>query len=87
MAILWKTSLEKALTKSQISKEYQDIENNIRIFKGKLKIPKQIKRNLVDESRFYCQYRKLSMNTTINRTIRYLYDLLLKKGVNNLLYT
>lgn len=85
MAILWKASLEKALTKNQIPKEYQKIEKNIKVFKGKLKISQQIKKNLVDESRFYCQYRKLSMNTTINRTIRYLYDLLLKKEVKNLL--
>jgi 5-methylcytosine-specific restriction endonuclease McrBC regulatory subunit McrC len=85
MAVLWKASLEKALTQSHIPKEYQKIEKNQRVFRGKLKISQQIRNNLTDKSKFFCQYRKLSMDNTINRTIRYIYDLLIRKGFNNLL--
>ena len=85
MAILWKATLEKALSKNHIPKEYKKIEKNSRVFRGKLKISQQIKNNLIDESRVYCRYRKLSMDTTINRTVRYLYKFLEKKGFKNLL--
>jgi len=80
MAMLWKASLDKALSKSHISKEYQKEEKNIRFFKGKLKISEQIKNNLIDKSKFYCQYRKMTLDTTINRTIKYIYKILKHKN-------
>ena len=85
IAIMWKATLQKAMTKSQIPKEYQKIEKNLSTFKGQLNISKHIKHNLFDKSKFYCSYRKLTMNTTINQTIRYVYKLLEKKGFGNLL--
>ena len=41
----------------------------------------------MDKSKFYCKYRKLTMDTTINRVIRYTYKLLTQKqnGLNTLL--
>jgi len=78
---MWKATLEKAMTKSQIPKEYKKIEKNLSTFQGQLNISKHIKHNLFDKSKFYCNYRKLTMNTTINQTIRYTYKLLEKKGI------
>ena len=85
MALLWKASLDKALSKSHISKEYKKEEKNIGFFKGRLKLSKHIKYNLVDKSRFYCQYRKMTLNTTINRTIKYIYKILKNKNCGSLL--
>jgi len=85
IAIMWKATLQKAITKSQIPKEYQKFEKNLSTYKGQLNISKHIKHNLFDKSKFYCNYRKLTMNTTINQTIRYIYRLLEKKGFGNLL--
>lgn len=79
ITLMWKATLEKALTKSQIPKEYKTLVRNSSSFKGQLKISKHIKYNLVDKSKFYCKYRKLTMDTTINQTIRYTYKLLIKK--------
>lgn len=85
IAIMWKATLQKAMTKSQIPKEYQKFEKNLSTYKGQLNISKHIKHNLFDKSKFYCNYRKLTMNTTINQTIRYIYRLLEKKGFSSLL--
>lgn len=85
IAIMWKATLQKAMTKSQIPKEYQKFEKNLSTYKGQLNISKHIKHNLFDKSKFYCNYRKLSMNTAINQTIRYTYKLLKNKGYDSLL--
>jgi len=87
ITVMWKAMLEKAITKSQIPKEYKAYEQNSSRFRGQLQISKHIKNNLVDKSKFYCKYRKLTMDTTINQTIRYTYNLLVKKekGLKSLL--
>ncbi len=85
IAIMWKATLEKAMTKSQIPKEYQKFEKNLSTYKGQLNISKHIQYNLFDKSKFYCSYRKLTMDTTINQTIVYVYKLLEKIGYGNLL--
>lgn len=85
ISIMWKSMLEKALTKSQIPKEYQKQTKNLETYKGQLNISKHLKHNLFDKSKFYCDYRKLTMDTIINQTIRYTYKLLDKKGYGNLL--
>lgn len=78
MALLWRAMVEKAITKSQIPKTYQKIEKNQSYFRGRLNVAKQIKYNLIDQSKFYCNYSKLSYNNTINQTVRYCYYLLKK---------
>lgn len=85
IAIMWKATLEKAMTKSQIPKEYQKQSKNSQTYKGQLNVSKHIQHNLFDKSRFYCDYRKLTMNTVINQTIRYTYKILEKKGYGNFL--
>jgi 5-methylcytosine-specific restriction endonuclease McrBC regulatory subunit McrC len=79
MALLWRAMVEKAITKSQIPKTYQKTEKNLSYFRGRLNVAKQIKYNLVDQSKFYCNYSKLSCDNTINRTVRYCYYLLKKQ--------
>lgn len=85
ITLMWKATLEKALTKSQIPKEYQKQSKNLETYKGQLNIAKHLHHNLFDKSKFYCDYRKLTMNTLVNQTIRYTYKLLEKKGYANLL--
>ncbi|MEA2028323.1 MAG: hypothetical protein U9N49_05060 [Campylobacterota bacterium] len=85
IALMWKATLNRAITKSQIPKEYQKEQKNLNTFKGQLNISKHIQNNLFDKSKFYCNYRKLTMDTTINQTIRYTYQLLEKKGFGGLL--
>ncbi|WP_198306371.1 McrC family protein [Arcobacter vandammei] len=85
ITLMWKATFEKALTKSQIPKEYQKQSKNLETYKGQLNVAKHLHHNLFDKSKFYCDYRKLTMNTLINQTIRYTYKLLEKKGYANLL--
>lgn len=85
IAIIWKAMLNQALTLGQIPKEYQVIERNQKNFKGRLDISKHIKENLCNASNFYCRYKKLSMDNTINRTIRSTYKFLKEKGLSSLI--
>jgi len=84
LAILYKATFNKAITKSQIPKEYKKMQKNLHTFKGQLHISKHIEENLFDKSKFYCTYRKLTMDVTINQTIRYVYKLLKQKGFSSL---
>ena len=85
IGILWKALLDRALTKGQIPKGYNTITENLKHYRGHLNIQRHIKANLVDESRFFCTYRKLSMDITINRAIRYTYKILQEKGLGDVL--
>lgn len=85
IAIIWRAMLNKALTLGQIPKEYQLIEKNQKNYKGRLDISKHIRANLCDASKFYCRYKKLSMDNTINRTIRCTYKFLKEKGLSSML--
>lgn len=76
IALLWKALLEKAVSTSQIPKEYITESKNLKHFRGKLHINKHIHYNLVDQSNFYCTYRKFTFDNTINRTIRHTYEIL-----------
>ena len=85
LVILFKATFNKAITKSQIPKEYKKMQKNLHSFKGQLHTSKHIQENLFDKSKFYCTYRKLTMDTTINQTIRYSYKLLKQKGFSTIL--
>ncbi|WP_434581551.1 McrC family protein [Sulfurimonas sp. NW15] len=85
IVIMFKATLDKAITKSQIPKEYQKISKNLSTYRGQLNISQHIKHNLFDASKFYCDYRKLTMDTTINQTIRYVYKLLKDQGFGRIL--
>lgn len=85
LAHLWKGMLTKALTEGQIPKEYQRITRNQKYFSGRLDISKQIRFNLTDASKFYCTYKKLSLNNSINRTIRCAYGILNNRGYSGII--
>ena len=76
LVLLWKSLFNQALRTFHIPKEYQVKRTNDRIFKGRLDVQRQIRENLADQSRFCCIHAPLSLDTTINRTIRYLFRLL-----------
>ena len=81
VGLLWKALLGRAITAGQIPKEYKTESKNLKTYKGHLNIQKHIKTNLVNQSRFFCTYRKLTMNNTINQTIRYTYSVLKEHGI------
>lgn len=83
IALLWKAVLQRAIAKGQIPKEYKTENKNLRYYKGRLDIAKQIRVNLTDASRFYCSYRKLTSDNTINRAIRYAYKILCDKKMGS----
>ena len=76
LTLLWKAALERAMTRCQIPRQYERREANLRYFRGRLKMAEHIRLNVADASRFYCSYRQLTMDTTINRAVRYAYRLL-----------
>mgnify|MGYP004443271399 CR=1 FL=1 len=76
IVLVWKAMLNKALTNSHTPKQYVIESKNLRHFRGKLAIRQHLHINLIDQSRFYCTYHRLSMDNTINRTIRYTLNIL-----------
>lgn len=85
LAILWKSLLNSALTSGQIPKTYLEERKNLKNYRGRLDIHQNIRRNLVDQSKFYCVYRKLSMDNTINRSIRHAYRVLKEKELSSII--
>lgn len=85
LCMLWVGSLEYALNKSNIPKNYERIKKNQKYFKGSLDISNHIKHNLVNANRFYCSYSKQTYNTPINRAILKAYNHLLKLGFSDML--
>ena len=82
IALIWTSLLNKALTEGQIPKEYITIHKNQKHYRGHLCVNKHIHFNICDATKFYCTYKKLSIDNTINRTIRTVYRILKEKGVS-----
>lgn len=76
LVLLWKSMFNQALRRCHIPKEYRTIRTNNRFFKGRLDVQRQIRENIADNSRFCCVHAPLTMNTTINQTIRHVVRLL-----------
>jgi 5-methylcytosine-specific restriction endonuclease McrBC regulatory subunit McrC len=85
LAVLWKSMLNSALTTGQIPKTYIDEHKNLKTYRGRLDIHQNIRNNLVNQSKFYCTYRKLSMDNTINRAVRHAFRVLRDKGLSGIL--
>lgn len=49
---------------------YQEQEENLRTFKGKLAIPRHVLHNAAHRERFYCRYNNFSEDTVMNRIFR-----------------
>jgi len=78
LPILWIALLKNSITYGRITKDYIKVSVNQKNFRGRLNVKKHIKYNIVDQSKFYCTYNKLTPDTTINRTIRACYSILSK---------
>lgn len=78
LAMLWKSLFNQALRRNHIPKEYRERKTNDRFFRGRLDVPRQIRDNFVDQSRFACVDNPLTIDTTISRTIRHVIRLLSK---------
>lgn len=52
-------------------REYVEAEENLRVIKGRLLIPQQIKFNAAHGERLYCRFDELSEDILINRILRY----------------
>ena len=76
LLLMWRCAFERAIRHGSIPRNYVQEEKNLRFFRGRLDVIRQIQTNLTDQSRFYCQYAPLSMDITINRVIRYVYKLI-----------
>jgi 5-methylcytosine-specific restriction endonuclease McrBC regulatory subunit McrC len=79
LVLLWRSLFNQALRRFHIPKEYQIKRTNDRFFKGRLDVPRQIHENIADQSKFCCVHAPLTLDTTINRTIRYIYRLLARR--------
>lgn len=53
-----------------IARKYVDHEGNLVFLRGKLQLREHIKRNMIDKSRFYCEYDEYERNRPINRVIK-----------------
>jgi 5-methylcytosine-specific restriction enzyme subunit McrC len=80
LAMLWKSQCAQALRVYHLPKQYKTRRTNDRFFRGRLDVAKQIRENSVDQSRFACVDSPLTWDTTIGRTMRYVYRLLSESG-------
>ena len=58
------------LTKRGLKSAYQEHEDNLRFYKGKLMVSEQIKRNTAHKERFYMRYDEYDLNRPENRLIK-----------------
>ena len=74
-------------------REYIEIEDNLKVIKGRLLIESQLKHNLVQKERLYCRYDEFDKDIPINQIIKYTLQILfrlahsqrIRKLVNGLL--
>jgi len=76
LTLLWRSVFNQALRRFHIPKEYRAKRTNDRFFKGRLDVHRQIRENIADQSKFCCVHAPLTIDTTINQTIRYVFRLL-----------
>ncbi|MDD5022354.1 MAG: hypothetical protein PHR82_09545 [Endomicrobiaceae bacterium] len=74
---LYATTLSQAL-KRLTPKQYEYCENNLSHIKGKLNFTKNIKNNLINKAKFYCEYNEFAENNILNWIFNYVSTLLLK---------
>ncbi len=76
LLLMWRDAFERAMKLVSVPKAYVWRNSNLRCFKGRLDVSQHLKNNIADQSRFYCTYKPLTFDNTINRTIRMVYRLL-----------
>jgi len=58
------------LVKRGLKSAYYGVEDNLKVFKGKMNFSQQIKHNLVHKERFYVQYDEFGLNRPENQLIK-----------------
>lgn len=58
------------LVKRGLKSAYYEVEDNLKVFKGKMNFSQQIKHNTVHKERFYVQYDEFGLNRPENRLIK-----------------
>lgn len=84
--------LDTQLTQG-LPQEYIEIEDNLKVLKGRLLVEPQIKHNLVQKERLYCRYDEFDKDILINQVIKFTLRMLfrlvhsqqIRKIVNELL--
>lgn len=66
------------IVRKGIARKYVDQEGNLVFLRGKLQLREHIKRNMIDQSRFYCEYDEYERNRPINRLIKGALEVCLK---------
>ena len=83
LLLMWRCAFEYAMKKASVPKAYVSRNANMRSFRGRLDVSRHIRHNLVDQSRMYCAFRPMTMDTTINQTIRYVYRLVMNANIGD----
>lgn len=86
LLLMWRNSFERAMKMVSVPKTYVNRNENIKCFKGRLDVPRHLKQNIADQSRFHCIYRPLTFDNTINRTIRCVYRVLANSQLSSKTY-
>ena len=60
----------KLLVKRGLRSDYEKVEGNLKSYKGKLLVSRQLRENLVHQERFYVRYQKFTQNRAENRLIK-----------------
>ena len=68
------------LIKIGIKSDYVELEDNLKFLKGKLKISKQIRKNIVHKERFYVCYQEFSIDRAENRLIKSTLEFLYRRS-------
>ena len=71
------------LVKRGLKSAYYEVEDNLNIFKGKMKFSKQINHNQVHKERFYVEYDEFGLNRPENRLIKTTLEYLMKHSTSN----
>lgn len=72
------------LVKRGLKSAYYEVEDNLKVFKGKMNFSQQIKHNMVHKERFYVQYDEFGLNRPRpeNRLIKSTLELLTKQSTS-----
>lgn len=68
------------LVKRGLKSAYYEVEDNLKVFKGKMNFAQQMKRNTVHKERFYMQYDEFGINRPENRLIKKALEKLAKES-------
>lgn len=69
LLLVWSAQFFNAIKYSSIPRQYVRENRNLDHFRGRLDVRRHIKANVANAARFYCAYRHLVADNTINRAI------------------